>query len=114
MKTHVMNLDKQYFDFVKNQKKTYELRVFDEKRQNISLMDKIKFKNGDREMLVNAQKLLLFDDFYSALSCVGFSNAIPNANSIEDAVKIYESINGSLGNYKELAKNYGVIAIKIN
>ena len=42
--THEMKLQPKYFDFIKYGTKRIELRLYDEKRRNIELGDKIVFK----------------------------------------------------------------------
>ncbi len=49
MKTHEMNLQPKYFDFIKNGTKRIELRLFDEKRKQIKLGDTIEFTNSKNE-----------------------------------------------------------------
>lgn len=50
MKTHEMNLQPKYFDFIKDGTKRIELRLYDEKRQQIELGDVIEFtkSTGDK------------------------------------------------------------------
>lgn len=43
--THKMNLQDKYFDFIKNGTKRIELRLNDEKRQQIKIGDSIEFSN---------------------------------------------------------------------
>ena len=40
---HVMKLQPEYFNYILNGTKRIEIRLYDEKRQNIKLGDKIKF-----------------------------------------------------------------------
>ena len=49
MKTHEMNLQPKYFDFIKDGTKRIELRLYDEKRQLIRLGDIIEFTKSDDE-----------------------------------------------------------------
>lgn len=49
MKTHEMNLQPKYFDFIKDGTKRIELRLFDEKRQQIGLGDTIEFVKSENE-----------------------------------------------------------------
>ena len=49
MKTHEMNLQPKYFDFIKDGTKRIELRLFDEKRQQIELGDTIEFAKSENE-----------------------------------------------------------------
>ena len=47
MPTHSWNLDNIYYDFVTNEIKIYEIRVFDDKRKLINVGDTIIFNNRD-------------------------------------------------------------------
>lgn len=63
-----MNLQPKYFDFIKNGSKRIELRLFDEKRQQIQLGDIIEFTKSENEKF-NAEVIGLlrynsFDDLF--------------------------------------------------
>ena len=64
MKTHEMNLQPKYFDFIKNGTKRIELRLYDEKRQQIKIGDLIEFSKSETEKF-NAKVvgLLRYDSF---------------------------------------------------
>ena len=51
MKTHEMNLQSKYFDFMKEGTKRIELRLFDEKRSQIELGDIIEFSKSEKDKL---------------------------------------------------------------
>ena len=51
MKTHEMNLQSKYFDFIKEGTKRIELRLYDEKRSQIQLGDVIEFSNSEGDKL---------------------------------------------------------------
>ena len=109
MKTHEMNLQDRYFDYIKNGTKRIELRLFDEKRQKISLGDKIIFSNSVGEKLeVQAVGLLryasfadLFEDF--------------NCDILADkSMSKTELLNVLQESYTpEKQKRYGVIGIRL-
>lgn len=105
-----MNLDKIYFDLIKQRKKIYETRVYDEKRQQIKLKDIIEFKDrsSNRTFKAMITELSYFDNFKTAIEDCGLKKVMPNVRSIEDAVKLYESF----PNYKTGAKKYGVLRMK--
>lgn len=48
---HKMNLQPKYFDFIQRGTKRIELRLYDEKRQQISLGDTIEFTRADGAIL---------------------------------------------------------------
>ncbi len=49
MATHKMTVKLPYFDMIANGIKTFELRLFDDKRSKIQPGDKIIFSNSERE-----------------------------------------------------------------
>ncbi len=51
MKTHEMNLQPQYFDFMKEGTKRIKLRLYDEKRSRIELGDIIEFSKSENDKL---------------------------------------------------------------
>lgn len=105
-----MHLDEVYFNAIKDGKKIYETRVFDEKRQQIKLLDKIKFfdRNSKRTFTKEVVELAYFSNFEDAIREVGIKKVLPNVRSLEEGVKLYESFPG----YREGAKKYGVLRIK--
>ena len=68
---HEMKLQAKYFNFIKNGTKCIEIRLYDEKRQNIKLGDTIEFVDMDnpRSSLKSRVKGLLryqtFDDLFA-------------------------------------------------
>ena len=64
MKTHEKNLQPRYFDFIKDGTKRIELRLFDEKRQQIQLGDIIEFtKSEDDKFKAEVIGLLRYNSF---------------------------------------------------
>ena len=49
MTTHYMNLQPTYFDYIKTGTKRIELRLYDEKRQQIALGDTIEFAKSEQD-----------------------------------------------------------------
>ena len=107
-----MKLDTIYFDYIKGGKKVYETRVYDEKRQKIKLKDIVLFKDRGSKKTFKAQivELSWFKTFKDAIEDSGVKKVLPNARSLEDAIKIYEGF----PNYKSGAKKYGVLRLKFN
>ncbi len=59
-----MNLQPKYFDFIKDGTKRIELRLFDEKRQQIELGDTIEFtKSEDEKFKAEVIGLLRYNSF---------------------------------------------------
>lgn len=111
-----MDLDTIYFDYIKNGTKLYETRVFDKKRQEIRLLDNVKFiDKGDKRRSFNAiiTELSYFPTFQEAIEEVGIKKVLPNAKSLKEGVEIYNNFpHGEGGTYEEAAKNYGVLRMK--
>jgi ASC-1-like (ASCH) protein len=115
MKTHMMTLDDTHFNDVKLNKKKYEIRIFDEKRQTLLLGDTIVFKhkNSDETLEKKVIQLLLFDTFRDALRTMNnFSEVLPN-NSLDEGINLYETLPHAMGNYKIASEKYGIVVIKL-
>ena len=68
MKIHEMTLWNSPFQSIASGEKTIELRLYDEKRKQITVGDRIHFQNADNpaeEMMVEVVSLHLFDSFAS-------------------------------------------------
>ncbi len=64
MKTHEMNLQPKYFDFMKDGTKRIEIRLYDEKRSQIQLGDIIEFsKSKDDKLRAEVIGLLRYNSF---------------------------------------------------
>lgn len=71
--THEMRLDKNAFELMKQGSKTLELRLLDEKRQQVKIGDHITFKlfpTLDHECTMEVTALLHYPDFNSLLDDV--------------------------------------------
>jgi ASC-1-like (ASCH) protein len=106
---HMMNLDSNWFLHVKSGKKNIECRVYDDKRKQLNIGDKIIFKNNSSEDEVekNIKKLQLFSDFETALKCGKLKNILPGVKSYRDGLNIYNEIPG----YVDKSKDNGVLLI---
>jgi hypothetical protein len=68
---HKMNLQDKYFDFIKNGTKRIELRLNDEKRQQIKIGDLIEFSNGKDKFTAKVIGLLKYQDFKTLFNDFG-------------------------------------------
>jgi ASC-1-like (ASCH) protein len=109
MTIHKMKLSKPYYNLVKTNKKIVEIRVYDDKRKQLSVGDKILFTktDGSGEFRRPIKKLSVSKNFETALKRSTLRKAMPNLCKISDAVDIYHSF----PNYKQDAKKYGVLSI---
>ena len=103
---HKMKLNESPFERIKNGKKTIEFRLYDEKRQQIKIGDKIEFSK-----LPDLQEKLLVDviELYRANT---FENLFRKLYTDEDEIN-----KKAISMYKyyslEKEKEYGVLGIKI-
>lgn len=107
--THIMKLSEPYYTLVKTNKKTVEIRVFDEKRQKLKIKDTIIFtkQDGNGKFKRKIKNLVVSKNFEISIRGATLKKCMPNIRSIKEAVDIYHSF----PNYKENAKKYGVVAI---
>ena len=107
-----MKLDSIHFNNIKNKLKIYETRLLDEKRKKIKLLDVITFidRGSSKKFKAKVTELAYFNDFKSAIIDCGVKKVLPNVRSLEDGIKLYESIPG----YKEGQKKYGILRMKFD
>ena len=93
-------------------KKIYETRVNDSKRKMMNVGDIVVIRHNDDENK-HYQVVIIgkntFKNFRDAIEYSGVKKVLPNTNSIDNGVKLYESFPG----YKEGAKKYGVVRFTI-
>ena len=106
-----MKLKPQYFDLIKCGKKIYEIRLNDDKRQQMEIGDSLIFKR-EPEMIellnTTIENLIYFDTFEEMLQTlspeqIGFENSI-KSEILDLYYRFYT---------KEEEKKYGVVAIKV-
>lgn len=69
----------------------------------------IKFFGGPYSVLCEVTKLVVYKSFREMLEKEGFKKCVNEAKSLEDAVRIYDSI----PSFKERAAQSGVVAIHL-
>ena len=105
----IIHLDEDIFNVVKNGTKTVEVRLYDEKRKNIKVGDKLTFLKRplDLETIdVVVTKLELFDSFNSLVDKYDMKDIYLENASREDYLKLMERFYS-----KEDEMKYGVLAI---
>ena len=112
MKEHIMMLNPSPFRLIKSKKKTIELRLYDEKRKEIKVGDRIKFINSENpleSLETETVELYVFDSFETLyrelplLEC-GYTEKNIDSASPKD-MEIYYT--------KKQQEKYGVVGIKI-
>ena len=113
MAEHIMKLHPGPFAKIKDGSKTIELRLYDEKRQCISVGDTIRFvstESAAEEVVVLVRNLFIFDSFdelYKHLPLMecGYTEEDIHTASPRDMEMYYS---------KEEQKRYGVVGIQIS
>ena len=109
-KTHIFQLNDAPFKAIANGTKTIEMRLFDEKRQQIKEGDFIKFlkrSNNDFFLMTKVKKLHRFDSFaqlYQAFDKVMLGYKPTEVAKPEDMEQYYPV---------DEMKKYGVVGIEI-
>lgn len=108
---HIMKLHSSLFNMIKCGKKTYELRLFDEKRQCIKIGDEIEFVNTktQEQLVVHVKNIHIFGNFnelYQSLPLLkcGYTETNLATADPTDMEQYYS---------KEKQAQYGVVAFEI-
>lgn len=106
--THKMNLQDKYFDFIKNGTKRIELRLNDEKRQQIKIGDSIEFSNEKDKFIAKVIGLLKYQDFKTLFNDFGIE-------ILADKTMIKEELLGVLSEFytPEKQEKFGVLGIRV-
>lgn len=108
---HSMKLNPSPFEKIKSGEKTIELRLFDEKRQQIQPGDQIVFTNTEtgETLIAKVEQLHRFDNFaqlYASLPLLKCGYTAEDIDTADPAdMEAYYS--------KEEQTNYGVVGIEI-
>lgn len=104
---HKMTLSQPYYDMVKNNMKTVEIRILDEKRKLLNIKDKIEFYNEDKskKFIRIIKNLIIHDNFELAIRKATLRDTMPNCKTVNEANNIYLNI------YKDKIKGNKILAI---
>lgn len=108
--THFMSLKPSPFNKIASGEKTFELRLYDEKRRLIGIGDRIEFTDTDdntRHLIVTVKALHRFDSFkelYASLPLERCGYSDPSKADPSDMDEYYP---------REKQENCGVVAIEI-
>ena len=108
---HEMKLQPEYYDFILNGTKRIEIRLFDEKRQQINIGDTIKFlKEPELNEFFNAKVvgLLRYNTFEEMFRDFDVSILSDKSMTKEELISILEQFYT-----KEKQERYGVLGIRI-
>jgi ASC-1-like (ASCH) protein len=117
---HQSKLREPYYEFVKEGLKTFELRIYDEKRKTMKIGDTWKFIRDpdmwhyirdDGYVRTTIENIRVYKSFKEAIEDVGLEQLLPYINDVEEAVRIYEGFDN--GNYKKESEEKGVVCFTI-
>ena len=108
---HIMKLQSKYYNFILNGTKRIEIRLFDEKRQQIKIGDTIKFlKEPELNESFNTKVvgLLRYNTFEDMFNDFNISVLSDKSMTKEELIGVLEQIYT-----KEKQEKYGVLGIRI-
>lgn len=108
---HEMKLQPEYYNFILNGTKRIEIRLYDEKRQEIKLGDDIKFlKEPDLNESFNAKVvgLLRYNSFEDMFKDFDISVLADKSMTKEELIGVLEQFYT-----KEKQEQYGVLGIRV-
>lgn len=108
---HIMKLQPQYYNYIKNGTKEYEIRLNDEKRKNIRKGDFIQFQKEpllEEKIIVKVDDVLHYDNFNKLLNDI-------NIELLADSSVAKEKLDNDLEKFYPIEEQneYGVVAIKL-
>lgn len=109
MNKHKMNLQPKYYDFIKDGTKRIELRLYDEKRQEIKLGDEIEFSKSETEKIhtrvIGLIRYQSFEDLFKDFPI----------EILADKTMTKDELLGVLSEFytKEKQQEFGVVGIRI-
>ena len=104
-----MNLQPKYYDFIKDGTKRIELRLYDEKRQQIALGDQIEFaKSEDERFTARVVGLLRYASFADLFADFDIAALADESMTKEELLEV-------LGEFytPELQRELGVIGLRV-
>ncbi len=106
-----MKLQPQYYNYIKNGTKEYEIRLNDEKRKKIKKGDFIQFQEEpllEEKIIVKVDDVLHYDNFNKLLNNI-------NIELLADSSVTKEKLNNALEKFYPIEEQnkYGVVAIKL-
>lgn len=112
---HNGKLQSPHYENIRDGLKIYEMRVYDEKRKQMSVGDIWEFRHNDNKdepiLKTLITEIKIYKSFNEAITEKGYKSLLPNTKNDEEAIKIYESFNN--GKYKTDALKYGVVSFKL-
>lgn len=109
MKTHRMNLQPRYFDYIEGGTKRIELRLYDEKRKEIQLGDEIDFYKSETDWVkTKVVGLLRYESFEELFKDFDIEVLADSSMTKDELLGVLEEFYT-----KDKQKYYGVLGIRI-
>ena len=109
--THILKLQPKFFDFIKDGTKRIELRLFDEKRQQININDIIEFKIEPEQIdslkvkVIGLLRYRSFEDLFEDFPIEILADRSMTKSELLNALEEFYT--------PEKQEKYGVLGIKI-
>ena len=109
--THILKLQPKFFDFIKDGTKRIEVRLFDEKRQQININDIIEFKREPEQIdslkvkVIGLLKYRSFEDLFEDFPIEILADNSMTKNELLNVLEEFYT--------PEKQEKYGVLGIKI-
>lgn len=108
---HTMNLQEPHFTNVKTGIKQYEIRINDKKRQKMNIGDTVTINNDFTVKIIDKK---IFKSFTDAITEYGHKAVLPDTNTFEEAIGVYNRFpHEKYGTYENAAKICCVVALKL-
>lgn len=109
---HTLKVMQQFIEPIRNGDKSIEGRIHSGKPATFKSGDTIRFicpSNENDEVFCTIAKIESYSSFREMLEKTDYKKCIPSASTLEEALTVYHSI----PDYKERAKEHGVLAIHL-
>ena len=107
--TCTFNIQQKYLEAIQEGTKTVEGRIYRGRYTKVAPGDKVCFLSGSIKVLCRVLSVNKYSKFEQMLEKEGVNRCLPGIYNTKEGIRIYYSF----GNYKELEKQYGVVAFKI-
>lgn len=88
----IVQVQDKYFQFIKSGEKKIEGRLAKEKYRLLKTGESIFFTNGKETLEKKLTAIFVFKNFEKAFDILDYKLAIPDAQDIGSAIKVYEEI----------------------
>ena len=107
-KVHEMGLQYPYMAAIAEGRKTYELRLLDEKRQKVAIGDVIRFESEGKALYCRVTDKLIYEDFAALFTALGTEKTCADLLPVDEAAESMTSIYS-----KEKQAKYAVVALGV-